>query len=41
MNINMLLVTVGMVLATFMTRAALLLAGRRFKLSPRVEAALR
>ncbi|HTJ18741.1 MAG TPA: AzlD domain-containing protein, partial [Steroidobacteraceae bacterium] len=41
MNINMLLVTVGMVLATFMTRAALLLAGRRFKLSPRVEAGLR
>src|SRR5262245_25407213 len=41
MNINMLLVTVGMVLATFMTRAALLLAGHRFKLSPRVEAALR
>jgi branched-subunit amino acid transport protein len=41
MSINMLLVTVGMVLATFMTRAALLLAGRRFKLSPRVEAGLR
>ena len=41
MNINMLLVTVGMVLATFMTRAALLLVGQRFKLSPRVEAALR
>jgi branched-subunit amino acid transport protein len=41
MNINMLLVTVGMVLATFMTRAALLLAGQRFKLSSRVEAALR
>jgi branched chain amino acid efflux pump len=40
-NINMLLVTVGMVLATFMTRAALLLVGQRFKLSPRVEAALR
>jgi len=37
----MLLVTVGMVLATFMTRAALLLVGERFKLSPRVEAALR
>jgi branched-subunit amino acid transport protein len=30
-----------MVLATFMTRAGLLLAGRHFKLSPRVEAALR
>ena len=41
MNINMLLVTVGLVLATFMTRAALLLVGERFKLSPRVEAALR
>ena len=41
MNVNMLLVTIGMVLATFMTRAALLLAGQRFKLSPRVEAALR
>jgi branched-subunit amino acid transport protein len=41
MNINMLLVTIGMVLATFMTRAALLLVGQRFKLSPRVEAALR
>jgi branched-subunit amino acid transport protein len=37
----MLLVTVGMVLATFLTRAALLLVGQRFKLSPRVEAALR
>ena len=37
----MLLITVGMVLATFMTRAALLLVGERFKLSPRVEAALR
>ena len=41
MNINMLLVTVGMVLATFVTRAALLLVGQRFRLSPRVEAALR
>ena len=37
----MLLVTIGMVLATFMTRAALLLVGQRFKLSPHVEAALR
>ena len=37
----MLLVTVGMVLATFMTRAALLLVGERLKLSHRVEAALR
>ena len=41
MNINMLLVTVGMVLATFLTRAALLLVGQRLKLSPRVESALR
>lgn len=41
MNINMLLVTVGMVLATLVTRAALLLVGQRFRLSPRVEAALR
>jgi branched-subunit amino acid transport protein len=41
MNVNMLLVTIGMVLATFMTRAALLLVGQRFKLSHRVEAALR
>ena len=41
MNINMLLVTVGMVLATFVTRAGLLLVGQRFRLSPRVEAALR
>jgi branched-subunit amino acid transport protein len=40
-NINMLLVTIGMVLATFVTRAALLLVGQRFRLSPRVEAALR
>ena len=37
----MLLVTVGMVLATFVTRAGLLLVGQRFRLSPRVEAALR
>lgn len=41
MSINMLLVTVGMVLATFMTRAGVLLVGQRFKLSPRVEAGLR
>lgn len=41
MNTYMLLVTAGMVLATFVTRAALLLAGERFKLSPHVEAALR
>ena len=41
MNINMLLVTVGMVLATFVTRAAMLLVGQRFKLSPHLEAGLR
>ena len=40
MNVNMLLVTIGMVLATFLTRAALLLV-QRFKLSPRLESALR
>jgi branched-subunit amino acid transport protein len=39
--IEMLLMTGGLVLATFVTRAALLLAGPRFKPSPRVEAALR
>ena len=40
MNLYMSLVTVGMILATFTTRATLLLVPR-FKLSPRVEAALR
>ena len=40
MNIYMVLVTVGIVLATFTTRATLLLVPR-FKLSPRVEAGLR
>jgi branched-subunit amino acid transport protein len=40
-NTYLLLVTFGMVLATFLTRAALLLVGERFKPSPRVEAALR
>ncbi len=40
MNIYMLLVTLGIVLATFTTRATLLLVPR-FKLSPRVEAGLR
>jgi branched-subunit amino acid transport protein len=39
-NTYMLLVTIGMILATFTTRATLLLV-ERFKLSPRVEAALR
>ena len=41
MNLYLLLVTLGMVLATFLTRAALLLVGQRFKPSPRVEKALR
>lgn len=41
MNIHLLLITLGMVLATFLTRAALLLVGQRSKPSPRVEAALR
>jgi branched-subunit amino acid transport protein len=41
MTLYMLLVTGGLVLATFATRAALLVAGQRFKPSPRVEAALR
>ena len=40
-NIDLLLVTCGLVLATFVTRAAFLLVGERFKPSPRVEAALR
>ena len=40
MNVYMSLVTVGIILATFTTRATLLLVPR-FKLSPRVEAALR
>ena len=40
MNVDMLLVTAGIILATFTTRATLLLAPR-FKLSPRVEAGLR
>ncbi len=40
MNLYMTLVTVGLILATFTTRATLLLAPR-FKLSPRVEAGLR
>jgi branched-subunit amino acid transport protein len=39
--VEMLLITGGLFLATFVTRAALLLAGERFKPSARVEAALR
>jgi branched-subunit amino acid transport protein len=41
LNVEMLLITGGLVLATFVTRAALLLAGGRFKPSLRVESALR
>lgn len=41
MNLYLLLVTIGMTLATFLTRAALLLVGPRFKPSPSVEVALR
>lgn len=40
MNLHLLLVTVCMMLATFLTRAGMLLVGRS-KPSPRVEAALR
>jgi branched-subunit amino acid transport protein len=39
-NIYMALVTLGIILATFATRATLLLVPR-FKLSPRIEAGLR
>jgi branched-subunit amino acid transport protein len=41
MNLYLLLVTLGMTVATFLTRAALLLVGQRFKPSSRVEVALR
>lgn len=40
-NLYMLLITCGMVLATFITRVGLLLVGERFKPSHRVETALR
>jgi branched-subunit amino acid transport protein len=40
-NLYLLLVTVGLVIATFLTRAMLLLVGERFKPTPRVESALR
>ena len=40
-NLYLLLVLVGLVVATFLTRATLLLVGERFKPSPRVESALR
>lgn len=40
-NLYLLLVTVGLIVATFLTRATLLLVGERFKPSPRIETALR
>ena len=40
-GIELLLVTCGLVVATFLTRAGLLLMGPRFKPSPRIESALR
>ena len=40
-GIELLLAICGLVLATFLTRAGLLLVGPRFKPSPRVESALR
>ena len=40
-NLYLLLVTIGLVVATFLTRATMLLVGERFKPSPRVESALR
>jgi branched-subunit amino acid transport protein len=40
-NVNLLLTTCGLVLATFLTRVGLLVAGQRFKPSPRIEMALR
>jgi branched-subunit amino acid transport protein len=40
-NIDLLLITCGLVLATFLTRAGLLLVGQRFKPSQRIETALR
>jgi branched-subunit amino acid transport protein len=40
-NLDLLLITCGLVLATVLTRAGLLLVGPRFKLSPRIESGLR
>jgi branched-subunit amino acid transport protein len=40
-NIEMLLTTAGLILATFMSRAGLLLAGENFRPSARIAAALR
>lgn len=40
-DLYLLLVTCGLVAATFVTRVGLLLVGQRFKPSPRIETALR
>jgi branched-subunit amino acid transport protein len=40
-NIQLLLVTSGLVLATFLTRVGMLMVGERCKPSPRIESALR
>jgi branched-subunit amino acid transport protein len=40
-NVELLLVTCGLVLATFLTRVGLLLVGEGAKPSPRIESALR
>jgi branched-subunit amino acid transport protein len=40
-NLELLLITCGLVLATFLTRVGLLLVGQGAKPSPRVESALR
>jgi branched-subunit amino acid transport protein len=40
-TLYLLLVTVALIVATFLTRAALHLVGERFKPSPRIETALR
>jgi branched-subunit amino acid transport protein len=40
-NLDLLLTTCGLVLATFLTRVGLLLVGERFKPSQRIEMALR
>lgn len=40
-NIELLLTTAGLILATFVSRAGLLLRGERFGLPARIEAALR
>ena len=40
-NTDLLLITCGLALATFLTRAGMLLVGQRFKPSQRIEAAFR